>query len=105
MADIIPLRIAPTDPPEADQPEADPAAPVPKEPQVIEPLVIDAKRLAKLLCGGLKTIRTWDAAGKLPAPLRIGGRVLWRVDEINAWLEAGAPNRATWEAMKAASRK
>lgn len=65
------------------------------------PLVVDARRLAKLLCAGIRTVRTWDAAGKLPAPLRISGRVLWRVDEIRAWLAAGAPDRATWEARNA----
>jgi predicted DNA-binding transcriptional regulator AlpA len=66
--------------------------------------VVDARRLAKLLCAGIRTVRTWDAAGKLPAPLRISGRVLWRVDEIRAWLTAGAPDRETWEARKAARK-
>lgn len=68
-------------------------------------LVVDAKRLAKLLCAGVRTVRTWDAAGKLPTPLRIGGRVVWIVDEIRAWLAAGAPNRDRWEARKSLFRK
>ncbi len=105
MADILPLRIAPIDPPEADQPEADSPAHATRPPQDIAPLVVDARRLAKLLCAGVRTVRTWDAAGKLPAPVRIGGRVVWCVTEIRAWLAAGAPNRETWEARKAASRK
>ena len=71
----------------------------------LTPLVVDARRLAKLLCAGIRTVRTWDAAGKLPKPIRIGGRVVWREDEIRAWLAAGAPNRDEWEARKAASRK
>jgi predicted DNA-binding transcriptional regulator AlpA len=50
---------------------------------------------------GLRTVRTWDAAGKLPAPLRIGGRVVWRMDEVRAWLDAGAPDRETWTARRA----
>ncbi len=37
------------------------------------PLVVDARRLAKLLCASIRTVRTWDAAGKLPEPIRIGG--------------------------------
>jgi predicted DNA-binding transcriptional regulator AlpA len=61
-------------------------------------LVADAKALAELLGGvGLRSIRTWDAAGKLPRPIRLGGRVVWRIDEIRKWLAAGAPDRATWE--------
>lgn len=67
-------------------------------------LVVDARRLAKLLCAGIRTVRTWDAAGKLPAPIRIGGRVVWRVSEIRAWIEAGAPDRVTWAAIVAARK-
>ena len=86
MADILPLRISVTDPP------TDSTGP---------PLVADARRLAVMLCAGVRTVRTWDAAGKLPAPVRIGGRVVWRVDEIRAWLAAGAPSRTEWEARRA----
>jgi hypothetical protein len=69
--------------------------------------VVDARRLAKLLCAGLRTVRTWDAAGKLPAPIRIGGRVVWTLTGptgIRAWLAAGAPDRQTWAAMCAAQK-
>lgn len=67
----------------------------------LAPLVVDARRLARLLGAGLRTVRTWDAAGRLPAPIRIGGRVVWRVNEIRAWLDAGAPDRETWTAIRA----
>ena len=70
----------------------------------LSPLVVDASRLAKLLCAGIRTVRTWDAAGKLPAPIRIGGRVVWRLNEIRAWLAAGAPDRETWAAIRAAQK-
>lgn len=66
------------------------------------PLVADARRLAAMLCCGVRSVRTWDAAGKLPAPLRIGGRVVWNLEEIRRWIEAGAPDRETWEARRAA---
>ena len=68
-------------------------------------LVVDARRLAKLLDAGVRTVRTWDAAGKLPAPIRLGGKVVWRVDEIRDWLAAGAPRRDEWNARRAAARK
>ena len=90
MADVLPLRgAASADPP------ADPAAP---------PLVVDARRLAAMLCAGLRTIRTHDAAGRLPKPVRIGGKVLWPVAEINDWIRAGCPDRETWEARRAARK-
>ena len=69
------------------------------------PLVVDARRLAKFLCAGLRTVRAWDAAGKLPSPIRLGGKVVWRLDEIRDWLAAGAPRRAEWQARRAAARK
>jgi prophage regulatory protein len=89
VADILPLRV----------PFADSLA-IP----VGTPLVADAKSLAGLLAVGLRTVRTWDAAGKLPAPVRIGGRVVWRLDEVRAWLDAGAPDRETWAAIRAARK-
>lgn len=85
-ADVLPLRVV-------DHPAVALAADL--------PLVVDAKRLATLLGCALRTIWTWNAAGKVPEPLRIGGRVVWRMDEIRAWLEAGAPDRETWAAIRA----
>ncbi len=67
---------------------------------ITTPLSVDAKSLANLLGLSLRTIRAHDASGKLPAPIRIGGRVVWLVSEINCWLEAGAPDRVTWNARK-----
>ena len=93
MADVLPFG-----PPAALKIE--PAA-LTEEP----PLVVDARRLAKFLCAGLRTVRTWDAAGKLPAPIHIGGKVVWRTAEIREWLAAGAPGRAEWQARRAAARK
>ncbi|VTT98148.1 Marine sediment metagenome DNA, contig: S01H1_L03384 OS=marine sediment metagenome GN=S01H1_10196 PE=4 SV=1: Phage_AlpA [Gemmataceae bacterium] len=90
MADVLPLRSSVSADSVAGQPH--PA------------LVADARRLAVMLCAGLRTVRAWDVAGKLPKPLRIGGRVVWRVDEIRAWIDAGAPDRETWEALRAARK-
>src|SRR5262245_57106575 len=91
MPDVLspPLRLAATAPP------ADPAN---------APLAVDARRLSALLGIGLRTVRAWDAAGRLPAPVRIGGRVLWRLDELRDWLAAGGPDRETWAAMCAARK-
>lgn len=66
----------------------------------IRPLVVDAKLLAPLLSCGVRTVRTLDASGKLPKPLRIGGSVVWLLADICDWLEAGAPDRETWESRK-----
>jgi len=43
---------------------------------------------------------TWDrmtAAGITPAPIRLGGLVLWSRAELAAWLKRGCPPRVEWE--------
>ena len=67
----------------------------------LKPILVDARRAAAMLGVGLRTLRTMDAAGRLPAPVRLSpGCVRWRLAELRDWTEAGAPDRATWEARK-----
>ena len=61
---------------------------------------LSAEELAERLGLSLRHVRRLDATGKLPRPLKLGGSVRWLVKEINRWLEAGAPDRIRWEAMK-----
>lgn len=47
--------------------------------------------------------RTWDrltAGGKTPRAIRLGGRPMWRVDELREWIAAGCPDRKTWEVIR-----
>lgn len=61
-------------------------------------LLLTAQQAA-LLCGkSLRTWRSWDAAGWIPQPVRIGRSTLWRVEELKAWVAAGCPHRNVWEA-------
>jgi predicted DNA-binding transcriptional regulator AlpA len=64
-------------------------------------LAVDARRLGKTLGLSLRTIRTMDAAGKLPRPVKLNGHsVRWVLSEVESWLAAGAPDRQSWEAMR-----
>jgi hypothetical protein len=83
---------------------SDPLRSAARKGKSLRPLAVDARRLAKLLSLGLRTIRTMDAAEKLPAPFRCGNRKLWSVTEIKAWIAAGAPDRVTWDVLKKTSR-
>jgi excisionase family DNA binding protein len=65
-------------------------------------ILIDASMLAEKLNVHEVTIRKWQVNGKIPAPVRIGRAVKWRLTEIDAWIKAGCPPRAKWEAMNAA---
>ena len=56
---------------------------------------------AAALCGrSLRTFRTWDAAGRIPQPVRIGRSTLWRAEELRAWVAAGCPRRQEWEDLR-----
>ncbi len=56
-------------------------------------------RDAAVMCGkSVRTWRSWDAAGLIPRPMRINRSTLWRADELRAWVSAGCPRRAEWEA-------
>jgi predicted DNA-binding transcriptional regulator AlpA len=70
----------------------------------LSPLLLSARDLAKMLRFGVRTIRSMDAAGRLPAPLRIGGSVRWRAEEIRDWTEAGCPDRETWARIRDARK-
>jgi predicted DNA-binding transcriptional regulator AlpA len=61
-------------------------------------LLLSAKRAAKVCGISLRTWRTYDSGGRIPKPVRIGRRTLWRADELRAWVAASCPCRADWEA-------
>lgn len=44
-------------------------------------------------------------AGRIPQPVRLGGSVRWRVDELRAWIAAGMPSRQRWQDMPTTSWK
>jgi predicted DNA-binding transcriptional regulator AlpA len=61
-------------------------------------LLLTAKRAAKVCGISLRTWRTYDSAGRIPRPVRIGRRTLWRREELCNWVVAGCPRRDEWEA-------
>lgn len=63
-------------------------------------LLVTAKQAASMCGKSLRTWRTWDAAGWIPRPVRIGRSTLWRADELREWVAAGCPRRAEWEARQ-----
>jgi predicted DNA-binding transcriptional regulator AlpA len=62
----------------------------------------------------LATTRPWEVcgisrsswfklarSGRTPLPVHLGTRrPVWVVSELEEWLRAGAPDRATWQRMK-----
>ncbi len=62
-----------------------------------DPLLVTAKKAADICGKSLRTWRTWDSAGLIPRPVRIGRSTLWRLDELREWVTAGCPRREEWE--------
>ena len=67
-------------------------------------LALSAGEFAEKLGVSERHIWRLHVIGKLPKPIRLGKSVRWLVSEINRWLEAGAPDRKTWEATKEIKR-
>ena len=66
----------------------------------VEPLLIPAG-VAGPLCG--RSEASWwrdHAAARNPRPIKLGGRTLWRVEELRRWVASGCPDRRAWEAMR-----
>jgi len=68
--------------------------------RALSPLLVTARKAAALCGKSLRTWRTWDAAGWIPQPVRIGRSTLWRVEELREWVDAGCPQRSEWESRE-----
>lgn len=65
-----------------------------------ERLLVSAQDAASLCNKSLRTWRNWNAAGRIPRPVRIGRSTLWRLAELHEWVDAGCPPRQEWEARQ-----
>lgn len=71
-----------------------------KSPQPAPALLLTARQAA-VACGrSLRCWRSWDAAGRIPRPVRIGRSTMWRAAELAEWTAAGCPERSEWEAQR-----
>jgi predicted DNA-binding transcriptional regulator AlpA len=66
---------------------------------VPERMLVDAKRAAGMLGVSRAHFYRMHKRGLLPLPVRLGGSVRWRTDELRVWVAAGMPSRAKWAAM------
>ena len=78
----------------ADSPIAD--APVIVQ---VAPLLVGAEDAAKLLGLSRRTFERLLGTGRIPRPIRLGRRRLWRVAELQAWTDSDCPACERWEIM------
>lgn len=66
-----------------------------------EPLLLSVDQVCELLGKIHKThLYALHNAGRLPLPIRLGRRTLWRADELKKWTMAGCPDRKRWLIMQ-----
>lgn len=61
-------------------------------PELSEPLLITAAEVAHLLNVSTRTLWRLLSAGRVPRPVRLGGTVRWRLDEVRNWIAEGCPD-------------
>ena len=54
-------------------------------------LMLEAAEVAQLLSISTRTLWRLLSTNRLPAPLRIGGCVRWRLDTVTKWIDQGCP--------------
>ena len=68
-------------------------------------LAVTARDAARLLGISRAQLYRLHSSGRLPRPVYLGGRApRWYVEELRAWLDAGCPDRQTWEQLRRAGR-
>jgi len=55
--------------------------------------MLSVRQVAALLQVSTRTVWRLLSAGTLPSPVRLGGCVRWRVDDIAGWIDAGCPRQ------------
>jgi hypothetical protein len=63
-------------------------------------LLTSAEGVGLMIDKSGRSVRRLDSAALMPRGVRVGGAVKWRIAEIEAWVAAGCPSRARWEAMQ-----
>ena len=66
------------------------------------PIAVGAADAAAMLGVSRRSWARLQATGRLPAPRRLGARVLWGVDELRSWWDAGCPDQLAWKQARQA---
>jgi len=54
-------------------------------------LLVGVDRVALLLDVSERFVNKLRASGRFPEPIHLGGRVLWRVKDLEQWVRDGCP--------------
>ena len=68
-------------------------------------LVLTVADFAELLKTSGRTVHRLNSGGRIPQPSRLGGQLRWNREEVEAWVEAGMPDRRAWSRQWSATRQ
>jgi len=57
----------------------------------VAPLLVDKTEAARLTGISARSVDRLVSSDRFPAPIRLGGRVLWNRDALEQWVDAGCP--------------
>jgi len=60
--------------------------------------LLDAKTFGRWLSLSKRQIFRLNSCGKIPASVKIGGAVRWRLSDLERWIALGCPSREEFEA-------
>lgn len=64
---------------------------------VAEPALVGSVDAARFVGISRSTLDRLNRRGVIgPQPIHLGGRRLWRLDELRLWIDAGRPTREEW---------
>jgi predicted DNA-binding transcriptional regulator AlpA len=68
----------------------------------LDSLLVNTEQAAAACGIGRSTWFRLKSAGRTPAPVRLAGRVLYRVEDLKLWVSLGCPTLKVFEMRKAA---
>lgn len=66
--------------------------------------LVNANQLAEMLAISVRHVWRMKSSGKLPAPIKMGSCVRWKLQHINDWISMGCPSLEDFENRKIAKR-
>lgn len=62
--------------------------------------LLTAEAVGELLSLSKRTVFRMNSSGRIPKPVRIGGSVRWRANDIEKWIEWDCNSREEFKARK-----
>ena len=67
--------------------------------QFLPPALLGREDAAAFLSISASTLDRMSAAGEIPAPVRLSGRIAWGRAELASWVRHSCPPRSVWQRL------